>query len=239
MPISPSLDRAVIDRYQIKDPRAGTVQPDPALDDLAGAVESAEQAAREIDAMAATISADRTRTAQDNAVRVRAAATSIGQRSVARLDSALERTQAEIGRLTASTWAPAQPRNATEESRAAELRGVLRQMDDKSRAAAIAGRLAAGDDQFLSAVLHADPLLLGMSDVSHASVRDRWRRQKFPVELGRIERLGKAVDAGRRSGLAFVAHVEAHANSQPARLAEIAAKAAADAVAIAAAGNRA
>ncbi|ESY03905.1 hypothetical protein X753_21770 [Mesorhizobium sp. LNJC399B00] len=234
MALSPSLNRAVIDRYQMKDPRAGTVQPDPALDDLAGALDSAGNAAVEIEATAAAITADKTRTAQDNAVRVRAAATTIAQRGVARLDSALERTQAEIGRLTASTWAPAQPRNATEESRAAELRGVLRQMDDKSRAAAIAGRLAAGDDQFLSAVLHADPLLLGMSDVSHASVRDRWRRQKFPVELGRIERLTKAVEAARRAGLAFVEVATRHTQSPPAKLADAAAARAAEAIAAAA-----
>ncbi|WP_256750311.1 hypothetical protein [Mesorhizobium sp. Mes31] len=237
--LSPSLDPANVERYRKKDPRAGTVEPDPELDGLAAALGAAQSAATEIEQLARTITADKTRTAQDNAVRVRTVATTIGQRGVARLDSALERTRAEVARLTASTWAPAQPRNAIEEARASELRAVLRQMDDKSRATAIGGRLAAGDEAFLSAVLNADSLLTGLSATELESVRHRWRRQKYPVEIDRITRLQKAAEASQRAGLAFVGIVTTHTESPTARLADAAAQRATEAVAIAiAAGNQ-
>ncbi|MES0024965.1 MULTISPECIES: hypothetical protein [unclassified Mesorhizobium] len=240
MALSPSLDPANVARYRKKDPRADTVQPDPELDSLAAALGAAQTAAAEIDTLAATVAADRSKPPAENAIRLRAAATSIGQRGVARLDLALARTQGELDRLTTGTWAPPAPKTAIEEARASELRTVLRSLAPKDRTTAIGERLAAGDDVFLAAILAGiDPLMTGMTTTEIDAVRHRWRQQKFPTELDRIDRLAKAAAAARRAGLAFVAHVEAHANSQPARLAEIAAKAAADAVAIAAAGNRA
>ncbi|MER8516085.1 hypothetical protein NKH47_24470 [Mesorhizobium sp. M1060] len=230
MPISPSLNRAVVDRYQ--DPRAA--QPDTVLTDLAGAVEAAGQAAAEIEATAAVIAADKSKSAGENSIRIRAAATGTGTRGVARLDSALERARAEVARLIGATWSPRPPATAAEESRAAELRGVLRTMRPEDRAKAIADRLNADDDRFLSAVLNADALTTSMSTSELDALRARWRRQRFPTEVDRIARLQKAAEASQRAGLAFVEVVTRHTDSQAAKLADHAAARAAEAIAAAA-----
>jgi hypothetical protein len=45
-------------------------------------------------------------------------------------------------------------------------------------------------------------MLSGMSDMERELRRAEWQRQEHPVELNRIERLSKAIEAADRAGRA-------------------------------------
>jgi hypothetical protein len=53
-------------------------------------------------------------------------------------------------------------------------------------------------------------MLTGMGGAEREARRREWQRSRYPVELDRVERLGKAIEATQRAGRAvkdFAGHV--------------------------------
>jgi hypothetical protein len=86
----------------------------------------------------------------------------------------------------------------------AEVRAHLRTLNDKDRAAVFADPVKRDDMVTVAAVLRpgVPVMLTGMHDAEREARRREWQRSRYPVELDRVERVGKAIEAAERAATA-------------------------------------
>jgi hypothetical protein len=218
-----SLNELAIDRHRLRDRASGAFIADPALDVLASAMKSARGLAEQIEAANLSIMADMTNSPQANGIRLKETALKLAQRATEALDAGRARALEEVGKIDRS-MAVEPPKDAV------EIRAVLRTMSDTQRAKALS------DDVLLAAALSAHPMLSGIDGpAQRAMLLSRYQNDRYPEQVERKARLGKALADLERGGSALIQFVAGVTAAPEIQKAEAAANRAKEAVQSAAA----
>lgn len=215
-----SLDERTIDNFRARNPLTRDLVPDSELDAAANALRTTRGHAEQIHALSETLMKDPTRTPAAAALQLRQTSLKLAEKAAASLDNARAKVTAAITRLETETAAPALPVDVHNTMLQGEIRQALSRMKPDDRNAALTAALEKGDDSIIGAVLHAPAILSGLTDTTHAMFQHRFRTARFPIELDRISRLGKALDAVERGGRNFVSFVDEASATPQARMAE-------------------
>jgi hypothetical protein len=225
------LDERNIERHQPPTASDGKVTPDADIIALATAVAAARAEATALVTLESATERDGSLTPEGRALTVATAAVASADRVAPRLDAARSRVLASIASIQKATSAPPAPTTQSGAAMEQEIRAALRSMPDKDRKAALESAFANADAAILGAVLRAPSFLAGMGEAAQGMIRHRYQKQFHPVEVARIERLQKALEAHERAGKSFVALMKAASSSEKARLAASNAKRRAEAAA--------
>lgn len=230
MTLAPEL----VENFRTRDPVTRMIIADPIFDTLDKALRDAKAKAEQIVATAAALTEDDTVTREAAAVKMRAAALKLGEAAGAALDAARDRIDTELAGIASATNAPAPMKDTTGGLLIeGEVRSALRSMSGKDRGEAISKALTQGDELVIGAALRGPAMLCGFSAAELEIHRAAWRRQAFPAEVEREERLKAARDAADRAGEALVTFIEEAAGGDMAARLEAASKAAAEQLAAA------
>ncbi len=120
----------------------------------------------------------------------------------AALGSMDEAMKTAFRELSALNKVVAPPRVA-DQVLASEIRQALAKMPDEDRVAQLT---SAGDD-VISAVASAPAFVIGSTPELVEKYVQGWKLRKFPDEMARVERLGKALEAARRINGSFENYV--------------------------------
>jgi hypothetical protein len=118
------------------------------------------------------------------------------------LNDAAAQAGAVLERVRLDIAAPPAPEPDSSEARhEEETRATLRSLNDKQRHAAFAEALKTNDMTTIGAVLRlgVPSMVVGMSDTERELRRREWQTKFYPAELDRIDRLGRAREAGDRA----------------------------------------
>lgn len=219
MRIPIDISELAVEKHLARD-RNGEPVHDATIESLAQSVRSAREAAEALAAYHRTLAADRSRSADQRAIELRAKAVKTAEVQARKIDAVRSRAMAEIERITREIHSPPPPDAAT----AGEVRSVLRSMRPEQAREAVMDAVRRGDDLTLGAVLAAGipGYLAGIGDALIAGVRDTWQRQRFPAEHDRLGRLRKAAEAQERAARSFLGMVRGMVGGEAERIAEAA-----------------
>ncbi|MDX8537848.1 hypothetical protein RFM23_09460 [Mesorhizobium abyssinicae] len=217
-----SVDERLIEQFHTVDPVTREKVDDDDLDDLAGAIKAAREAAQRIVKLTEVTARDRTQMPDAGLLQVRTHALSSSAAVATKLDAARTRIAGALEQFEKESAAPAEtPATAHFEK---EIRDAFKAMTDAQRKAAINDAFKTGNKMVLGAILRS-PLPAFMSGLSPAYlevVRHRYRSQYFAVAYERSRRLKKALEVAEKQGDAFVGFVDRVANSPAVTLAQAA-----------------
>ncbi|AZO00344.1 hypothetical protein EJ066_26245 [Mesorhizobium sp. M9A.F.Ca.ET.002.03.1.2] len=220
-----SVDERLIEQFLAVDPATREKVADDDLDDLAGAVKAAREAAQRIVKFVEVTMRDKTQMPDAGLLQVRTHALSSSAAVATKLDAARTKVASAIDEFERESAAPAESPATVHFER--EIRDAFKAMTDAQRKAAINDAFKTGNKTVLGAILRS-PLPAYMSGFTTAHleiVRHRYRSQFFPAQYERSRRLKKALAMAERQGEAFVGFVERVANSPAVTLAQAAQRA--------------
>ena len=215
--VPPSLHEAEVERHYPRDPITLEQQPDDDMRVLSAAMASARRNAEQLAELATALRNDRTRTPEAQALELRKAAMSLGEKAARNLDGARQRVGEALKRIETETSAPPPPRDAVALQIEAELRSKLSALPASDRRAAIAAAIRSGDDTIVGAVLRGPAMLSGMDQTEQDYTRLQWRQIRHPEKAARIDRLAKAIEATDTGGNLLMSYVERVSSSPDAR----------------------
>lgn len=225
-----SVHESLAERLRIRAPD-GKVIADPALDTLAGALRAAREHCERLASLADAVAGDVTMPPAARALKIRTEALRLGESAGGKLDAARQKLAQEINAILSVTSAPPPPKDVLAMQLESECRARLTAMPEKQRDAAIADAIKRNDPIICGALLRGPAMLSGLTEVTLDMRRDQWRRQQFPTEVGREERLRKGAETCERAGKALVAYIAELSTGDGAERVDAAARRATEALA--------
>ncbi|TGR83609.1 hypothetical protein EN866_33835 [Mesorhizobium sp. M2D.F.Ca.ET.223.01.1.1] len=216
-----SVDERLIEQFHAVDPITREKAKDDDLDDLAGAVKAAREAAQRIVKFAEVTMRDRTQMPDAGILQIRTHALSSSAAVATKLDAARTKIAGALEQFDKETASPAlSPATAPFE---AEIRAVFKTtMSQAQREAAINDAFKTGNKMVLGAILRLPSYMSALSPAYLEIVRHRYRKQFFASQYERVVRLKKALALAEEQGSTFVRFVDRIANSPAVTLAQAA-----------------
>lgn len=227
--LSPSVDERLIERLDAPHPIQSKLipeghfpeyQPDEVILGMAGALKEAREKGNQLLDLKKRLSADKTLTPEDAALRLRTAATTASEAVVRKLDASRDRAAAALDAYERATGIPPAPANALAASMEAEIRAHLKEAGEQEREEIISQAFQNRDVAVLGAVLRAAPFLSGLTPTRLDGLRHRYRKEFHPHETAQSERRRKALDQFNVSGKAYIGFVTKLIDSPAAKVAD-------------------
>ena len=229
-----SLDPRMLDPLRDRDltrPVGIHFLEDPDLDTAAAAIRIAREAAETAQRSTEATLASRMEASARNAKLASDTNDKLRDRALGRLDSAFK-TLSGVADALRKKVAPGSSTNVAEEMQRSEIRTYLRSISPAERSKII----GKGEELTISAIVHAEPYLSGLSKPEIDFAVANWQRRQFPAEVARIEKLDKVLATIEQSAnltMSFISSLtdqqaiaEAAASEKRARDARAAAEAA-------------
>lgn len=217
--VPPDIHEATVEKYRLRNRLNGSLEPDGAIDALAGAMRRSRQVAEQIVSLADAVMRDETLTLAARALKVRVSTMKMAEQATKSLDTARAKVEQELRHLEAHIAIP-EPRDMMEAERHREIRSRFASLSEKERQDQLSAAMAAGQDRVVNAILGAETFVTGMGTAEHAGKLATWQAKKHPAETERLRRLMKAHSAFERGGTTFMRFVEQQLTSPAQELAE-------------------
>ena len=217
--VPPDIHEATVEKYRLRNRLNGSLEPDGAIDALAGAMRRSRQVAEQIVSVADAVMSDETLTLAARALKVRGTTMKLAEQAARTLDMARAKVEQELRTLEQSIAIP-EPRDLIEAERHREIRSRFTSLPEKERQDQLSAAMAAGQERVVHAILGADTFVTGMGTAEHAAKLANWQATKHPAETERLRRIRKAQSAFERGGTTFMRFVEEHLSSPAQKLAE-------------------
>lgn len=203
-----SLHEHFAEQFHQRDAVTGAITPDAAIEAAVAGLRGARELVQQISASYDAIMSDGSRNVPARYVAARQMVLKLSQQASHAIDKARERMLAELSRIRQDTAAPKPPPTATEEAIETEITARLAGMSGQKRNELIANAIESDDDRTLSAILRAPPGLVGRTDGQIERHREMWRRKRFPLQVERERRIGRALEALEIGGAGLVRWVD-------------------------------
>ena len=226
--LSPSVHESVIRRHFSKDDDTDSI-----LNALHDGVRMAREMSNKAAAMTAAVLDNQLETEPQRHRKAREAGFALIERASKALDEALKAAQSEIKSIKERVSGPPQTKDMIVEQRQRELRERLAALPKERQSAILFEAVAHDDDNLIGAVLAVPVWMLALSKPEIDMVRLRWAQKKYPQDLDRLERIGKAVADAQRAGQQSIGFVDSLTDAALIAEAELGEKRSAEALAAA------